>query len=64
MHVLNLFTTVPVRVNISLPTTVYGIGSDLTIHCSTDGLPTPSVTWYKDDQVLRNNERTKITGKP
>ncbi|XP_029346583.1 zwei Ig domain protein zig-1-like [Acyrthosiphon pisum] len=52
---------VPVRVNISLPTTMIAVGSDLTIPCSVDGYPIPTVTWYKDGQILRNNERTQAT---
>lgn len=55
--------TVPVRVNISLPTTMIAVGSDLTIPCSVDGYPIPTVTWYKDGQILQNNERTQATGK-
>lgn len=55
--------TVPVRVNISLPTTTIAVGSDLTIPCSVDGYPIPTVTWYKDGQILQNNERTQATGK-
>ncbi|XP_022174083.1 papilin isoform X3 [Myzus persicae] len=56
-----LTVKVPVRVNISMPTTMIAVGSDLTIPCSVDGYPIPTVTWYKDGQVLRNNERTQAT---
>ncbi|XP_060859868.1 papilin isoform X4 [Metopolophium dirhodum] len=56
-----LTVKVPVRVNISLPTTTIAVGSDLTIPCSVDGYPIPTVTWYKDGQILRNNERTQAT---
>lgn len=54
---------VPVRVNISLPSTTIAVGSDLTIPCSVDGYPIPAVTWYKDGQILQNNERIQATGK-
>lgn len=57
------FAIVPVQVNISMPKTTFTIGSDLMIPCSVDGYPTPSVAWYKDGQILRNNERTQINGK-
>ncbi|XP_027848870.1 papilin isoform X1 [Aphis gossypii] len=53
--------TVPVRVNISLPSTTIAVGSDLTIPCSVDGYPIPAVTWYKDGQILQNNERIQAT---
>ncbi|XP_026818119.1 papilin isoform X3 [Rhopalosiphum maidis] len=56
-----LTVKVPVRVNISLPATTIAVGSDLTIPCSVDGYPIPTVTWYKDGQILRNNERTQAT---
>ncbi|XP_060846635.1 papilin isoform X4 [Rhopalosiphum padi] len=56
-----LTVKVPVRVNISLPATTIAVGSDLTIPCSVDGYPIPTVTWYKDGQILRNNERTQVT---
>ncbi|XP_050439361.1 papilin isoform X2 [Adelges cooleyi] len=53
--------TVPVRVNITMPVTTFGVGGDLTVPCSVDGYPTPSVVWYKDDQLVRNTERTQTT---
>ncbi|XP_025408017.1 papilin isoform X2 [Sipha flava] len=53
--------TVPVQVNISLSTTTFSVGSDLMIPYSVDGYPVPAVNWYKDGQILRNNDRTQIT---
>ncbi|XP_060869977.1 vascular endothelial growth factor receptor 2-like isoform X2 [Metopolophium dirhodum] len=52
---------IPVRVNVSLPSTMIPVGSDLMIPCSVEGNPIPTVTWYKDGQLLLDNERTKAT---
>lgn len=53
----------PVRVDIVLSTTSFTAGTDLSIPCSVTGYPTPTVTWYKDGQILENNDRTQITSK-
>ncbi|KAI5748262.1 hypothetical protein M8J77_023592 [Diaphorina citri] len=46
---------VPVKVNITLETQVFGVGSDISIPCDVDGYPIPQVFWYKDGQVIEND---------
>ena len=39
---------------------VRSVGSDLTLRCSATGFPKPSVSWYKDDTLLRGTSGDKI----
>ena len=39
---------------------VRSVGSDLTLRCSATGFPQPSVSWYKDDTLLRGTSGDKI----
>jgi Immunoglobulin I-set domain. len=52
-----------VKVNITLETQVFGVGSDISIPCDVDGYPIPQVFWYKDGQVIENDGvHYRITG--
>ena len=39
---------------------VRSVGSDLTLGCSATGFSQPSVSWYKDDTLLRGTSGDKI----
>lgn len=53
----------PVKVNISAGQSQFPEGSDINIACTVDGYPIPRVLWYKDDELIRTNNRIKISGK-
>lgn len=58
-----LYHIVPVKVNISAGQSQFPEGSDISITCTVDGYPIPRVLWYKDDELIRTNNRIKISGK-
>ncbi|XP_054272557.1 hemicentin-1-like [Macrosteles quadrilineatus] len=41
---------------------LYGNGSDTRLICEVDGVPWPSVTWYKDGVNVTNDKRFRIEG--
>lgn len=49
-----------VKINQFLTPTTIEVGSDLTIPCSVEGYPIPTVSWYKDGQIIRNNIRRQV----
>lgn len=53
----------PVKVNVSAGQSQFPEGSDISIACTVDGYPIPRVLWYKDDELIRTNNRIKISGK-
>ena len=40
------------------------LGQTLTLSCSYDAIPTPSVTWMRDAEVLSDDNRTSVTLDP
>ncbi|XP_011062335.1 PREDICTED: papilin [Acromyrmex echinatior] len=52
---------VPVKVNVSAGQSQFPEGSDISIACDVDGYPIPRVLWYKDDELIRTNNRIKIS---
>ncbi|XP_011689368.1 PREDICTED: papilin isoform X5 [Wasmannia auropunctata] len=52
---------VPVKVNVSAEQLQFPEGSDISIACTVDGYPIPRVLWYKDDELIRTNNRIKIS---
>ncbi|XP_043274071.1 papilin [Venturia canescens] len=52
---------VPVNVNVSTDQTEYPVGSDISLHCTVDGYPIPTVLWYKNDELILTDDRIKIS---
>lgn len=53
----------PVKVNVSAGQSQFPEGSDISIACAVDGYPIPRVLWYKNDELIRTDNRIKISGK-
>ena len=53
----------PVTANISIGQSQFPEGSDITIACNVDGYPIPRVFWYKDNELIHQNNRIQITGR-
>ncbi|XP_072747679.1 papilin isoform X3 [Anoplolepis gracilipes] len=52
---------VPVKVNASVEQLQFPEGSDISIACTVDGYPIPRVLWYKNDELIRTDNRIKIS---
>ncbi|CAL1675129.1 unnamed protein product [Lasius platythorax] len=52
---------VPVKVNVSAGQSHFPEGSDISISCAVDGYPIPRVLWYKNDELIRTDNRIKIS---
>lgn len=53
----------PVATNIILPNgNTFAVGSEIQIQCDVQGYPTPTVTWYKNDEEIYPSQRVRISG--
>jgi len=55
--------SVPIHTNISLDSTTFPEGGEVSIPCDVEGHPRPQVSWYKDDYLLIPSNRVDISGK-
>lgn len=53
---------VPVKANITLEKSQYGVGEEISIPCNVDGYPIPRVQWLKDEEPIQPSVRLNITG--
>ncbi|XP_031784533.1 papilin isoform X3 [Nasonia vitripennis] len=51
----------PVRVNVSASQVQFPEGGPIKLYCNVTGSPTPRVTWYKNDEPIQVDERTRIS---
>lgn len=54
---------VPVKVNVTVEQSQFPEGSEISIGCGVDGYPIPRVLWYKNNELIRTDNRIKISGK-
>ncbi|XP_032682374.1 papilin-like [Odontomachus brunneus] len=52
---------VPVKVNVTVEQSQFAEGSEISIGCGVDGYPVPLVLWYKNDELIRTDNRIKIS---
>lgn len=53
----------PVHTNISLESTTFPEGGDVSIPCNVEGYPYPQVHWFKEERIIQPNERVSVSGK-
>ncbi|GBM80012.1 hypothetical protein AVEN_30509-1, partial [Araneus ventricosus] len=48
------------RSNRMIPFVVKPAGSTAVLKCPADGYPAPEITWYKDNRLLKKDDRVRI----
>ena len=56
-----MFSTDPPMINITKGSSyLTTVGENLTITCKAEGLPTPTVQWYKNDTVIKDSANVSV----